>query len=107
MGWGAPLGFSSGKSPFEKANTATMGEPGWYWTLRPRPTPEHPLRARLYTPTAHATFESPEHATAWTIRENHSDTIVFLAETYIEWCKQPTVESVGGGNDDLDGRKRG
>ena len=42
MGWGAPLGFSSGKTPFEMANTAIVGDTHFFMKLRALPSDEHP-----------------------------------------------------------------
>lgn len=83
MGWGAPLGFSSGKSPFELANTAGFGEPGWYCRFRPKPTPEHPLRARLTSPCSFSTFDSPADARQYI---DHPGDTKEHARRYLAWA---------------------
>jgi len=94
MSWGAPLGFSSGPSPFEMANTAGFGEPGWYCRFRPIPTVEFPFKARFRTPVASAVFDSPEDARAFT---EHPGDIKELARRYLAWVFEgvdPTQERV-------------
>lgn len=66
-------------------NTAGPGEPGFYIEVAPRPTDEHPLRALLYTPTARAIWDSPEHARNWA---NHDGTLALLVERYLEWADE-------------------
>lgn len=83
MGWGAPLGFSSGKTPFEKINTAGFGEPGWYCRFRHLPRADAPMRARLNTPCAHAIFGSVEDAELYT---DHPGDIAELARRYLAWA---------------------
>lgn len=84
MGWGAPLGFSSGKSPFEMANTSPIGTHGFEIRLRPMPTSDEPNRARVTFPTGHATFDSKDHAMNWLTTEQ-SECIYAAAGFYLGW----------------------
>jgi hypothetical protein len=95
MGWGAPLGFSSGRSPFEEIVTAGFGEPGWYCRFRRAPREGKPLRARLTTPCASALFDSPEEAAQYT---EHPGDIAELARRYLAWAADgtdPSFEPIG------------
>lgn len=95
MGWGAPLGFSSGKSPFERIVSASHGQEGWYLRMSPRPTAEFPKRMLLSTPVARAVFESPEHASKWA---NHGGELEVLASRYIEhWTHELPVHRTEAG----------
>jgi hypothetical protein len=85
MGWGAPLGFSSGPSPFDQANSAGPGEPGYFLKFRAMPTAEHPQRGRVSFPCGRATFDSPEDARRY---RDHPGSIRDAAKKYLE--------SVGG-----------
>lgn len=87
MGWGSPLGFSSGKSPFEKVTSAIKGQPGWYVRMRERPTAEFPFRAWLTTPCGSAVFNDADHARLW---EHHGGEIGELAIRYLRWRKDGT-----------------
>lgn len=84
MGWGAPLGFSSGKSPFELANSSPIGTPGFEIRLRAMPTEDAPDRAKVTFPTGHAIFDSAEHARTWLTTEQ-SDGIYAAAAMYLGW----------------------
>lgn len=95
MGWGAPLGFSSGKTPFEQANTAGHGEPGWYCRFRPMPTPGYPLRARLTSPCAHSTFDSPEDARDYL---DHPGDTKEHARRYLAWAENGIDPATPGEN---------
>ena len=90
MGWGAPLGFSSGPTPFERISTASFGEPGWYCRFHPTPTAGSPLRASLRTPCAYATFHSPENAREFL---DHPGDIPELARRYLAWVTDGTDPS--------------
>ncbi|WP_148059094.1 hypothetical protein [Rathayibacter sp. PhB127] len=85
MGWGAPLGFSSGKTPFEQIVTAGFGEPGWYCRFRHTPTPGYPLKGRFRTPCASATFATVEDARLYV---DHPGDIAELARRFIAWATE-------------------
>ena len=90
MGWGAPLGFSSGPSPFEQIVSARYGEPGWYCRFRHMPTVEYPMRARLTHPNGWATFDSPEDATLYI---DHPGETSEMARRYLAWAADGTDPS--------------
>lgn len=92
MGWGAPLGFSSGPSPFERIVSAHYGEPGWYCRFRHIPTAEFPLRARLMHPNGWATFNSPEDAALYL---NHPGETPLMARRYLAWVNDGTDPTEG------------
>lgn len=87
MGWGAPLGFSSGPSPFERIVSARYGEPGWYCRFRHIPRPGLPLRARLLHPNGWATFESPDDAKKYL---DHPGETPEMARRYLAWVEDGT-----------------
>ena len=89
MGWGAPLGFSSGKSPFERVSSAKFGEEGWYLRVSAKPTDEYQDRMILMTPCARAVFNNADHASLWV---NHGGELGVMANHYLELL----VESCGG-----------
>lgn len=86
MGWGAPLGFSSGKTPFEMANTAIVGDTHFFMKLRALPSDEHPHRARVTFPCGRATFDSEADARAYLTSEQ-SDTVYAAAGMYLGWLQ--------------------
>lgn len=94
MGWGAPLGFSSGKTPFEHANSSPIGTPGYEIRLRAIPGEDTPLRARVSFPTGHARFDSAEHAMNWLTTEQ-SDGIYAAATYYLGWLAGMEVRADG------------
>lgn len=81
---GLRLGFQH-PSPFDLANSAGPGEDGYFMRLRPKPTPEHPLRAIVRTPCASFVGRTPDEARAWL---NHPGELSVLAAHYIEWAEQ-------------------
>ena len=82
------LGFQS-PSPLDKANSAGPGEAGWSIRLLPRPTEDNGLRAVVSTPTAHATFESPDDAMQYV---NHPGSLPILAGFYLGYCAALNVK---------------
>ncbi|MCS3426722.1 hypothetical protein M2388_000366 [Leucobacter aridicollis] len=54
-------------------------------TVRPKPTIENPLRARVSYPTGWATFDSPEHAR---IFSNHPGHIPLAVACYLEHFRE-------------------
>ncbi len=66
-------------------NTAGVGEPGYFVKIRPTPTAQYPLRARVRTPTGGIIFYTPEEATEWSDTPHRH-----MAETYIKWTKDTT-----------------
>lgn len=84
MGWGAPLGFSSGKSPLEMANSSPIGTPRFEISLRAKPTDDAPDRAKVTFTTGYATFDTAEHARTWLTTEQ-SDGIYAAAAMYLGW----------------------
>ena len=62
MGWGAPLGFSSSKTPLELANTAIVGEPGFFLHYQAKPRPDLPDRAKITFPTGFAIINNVAEA---------------------------------------------
>lgn len=99
MSWGAPLGFSSGKSPLERIVAARHGEPGWYCRFRPTPTLEFPFRARLKTPCATARFDSAEDARLYV---DHPGEIALLASRYLRWVEDGIDPAGQEGENDED-----
>ncbi|MFW9156246.1 hypothetical protein ACOJA9_10450 [Corynebacterium striatum] len=53
--------------------------------IRPTPTAQYPLRARVRTPTGGIIFYTPEEATEWSDTPHRH-----MAETYIKWTKDTT-----------------
>lgn len=80
MSWGAPLGFSSGKSPLEMANTASAGDPEFELHYKALPTEEHPNRARVTFPTGRATFNNTDDA--WMYLTTEQSTTIQIAAAY-------------------------
>lgn len=64
-------------------NTATPGQEGFYINVKPRPTDEYPQRARVSTPTAWATFNSPDHARVWA---DHPGSFPLMVTEYLKWA---------------------
>lgn len=89
VGWGSPLGFSSGRSPLETLNTATFGQDGWYCRFRHIPSDEFPQRARLRTPCASAVFNDADHAAVF-LEGGHSSDIREMATRYLKWSRGET-----------------
>lgn len=75
------IGFYQ-KQPFERISApADPGEPGWYMTVKPKPTIEQPLRARVSYPSGWATFDSPDDARIFLDHPGH---VPLAARTYLE-----------------------
>ncbi|MCZ4069234.1 hypothetical protein O1W71_16310 [Microbacterium sp. H37-C3] len=85
MGWGAPLGFSSGKTPFETICAASCGEPGFYLRFRAMPKPGMPHRGRVSFPCGQATFDSPEDAELYL---DHPGDVPVAAQFYIDHIRE-------------------
>lgn len=64
-------------------NTAGPGEPGYFVNIYPTPTKQHPLAARVRTPTGGIIFYSPQDAAEWLDTPHRH-----MAETYIAWTKE-------------------
>lgn len=82
MGWGNPLGFSSGKTPFELICTAAYGESGWYFCISGKPRPGLPRRARVTFPCGWATFDSADDAQRYL---GHPGDVPVAARAYLAW----------------------
>lgn len=63
-------------------NTAGPGEGGFYIEVVAKPTALHPLRARVYTPTAYATWDSPEQAKLWA---DLPGSMPVMVDAYLKW----------------------
>ena len=74
-----------------KYNTATFGEEGYYCHIRHAPTPGHPWRAFVLTPTARAMFESPQYAKAWA---NHPGSFPHMVAKYRKWVTEKQNEGI-------------
>ena len=86
MSWGNPLGFSSGPTPFEMANTSGVGEDCFEMRLRPSPTSEHPNRARVSFPCGRAILNDADAARTYLTTEQ-SSTIYAAAAYYLGWLQ--------------------
>ncbi len=62
-------------------NADHYGEPRWFINHRAKPTDEHPQRAIIYTPVAHAVFRNGSHARLFT---EHPGDIAVMAHYYLE-----------------------
>lgn len=81
------IGFYQ-KQPLERIPTpAEPGEPGWCMNVKPKPTIEKPLRARVSYPSGWATFDSPEAARKYL---NHPGHVPLAARTYLEHYGEET-----------------
>jgi len=67
-------------------NTDHYGQPRWFINHRTKPTGEHPQRAIIYTPVAHAVFRNGDHARLFT---EHPGDIAVMAHYYLELVGQP------------------
>lgn len=61
-------------------NTAMAGQQGFFIARRNLPTDQHPERARLHSPTAHAVFTDAEHARLYL---EHPGTLPHLSRAYL------------------------
>lgn len=68
-------------------NTASFGQPGFYFRIKPRPRAEHPDRATVFFPCGWATFNSIEDASLYL---EHPGDVPHAARHYIEHSREVT-----------------